>query len=302
MEVALALYGAIESGGHKFVCLIAEDKDTILEKKVFLTKKPKETILEVVNFFRQFGNLQSLGIASFGPIDLNQNSQNYGVLTTTPKTLWQGIDLRKEINSRLRIPVYIDTDVNSAALAEHLWGSANDVSNLVYITVGTGIGAGIICNDKLIKGFSHTEFGHIRIPHDLKEDSFLGVCIFHGNCLEGLASAPAINKRCELEEGRIPPPEHQVWSLVAKYLSFAVNNLIFTTAPEKIILGGGVMKNKKLITLIRQNVYDLLNSYVEYDPIKFDLENYIVHPKLGDEAGVLGALAIAMGLNFEINQ
>ena len=300
MEVFLGLYGAIESGGHKFVCLIAEDKDTILEKKIFSTKEPKKTILEVVNFFRQFEDLQSLGIASFGPIDLNKNSLNYGVLTTTPKTLWQGIDLRKEINSSLGIPVYIDTDVNSAALAEHLWGSATDVSNLAYITVGTGIGAGIICNDKLIKGFSHTEFGHIRIPHDFKEDSFLGICIYHGNCLEGLASAPAINRRCGLEEGQIPSSDHQVWSLVAKYLSLAVNNLIFTTAPEKIILGGGVMKNQKLIKLIRQNVSDLLNSYVEYDPIKVDLENYIVHPKLGDQAGVLGALAIAMGLYSEI--
>ena len=301
MEVILGLYGAIESGGHKFVCLIAKDKDTILEEKVFLTKKPKETIFELINFFRQFENLQSLGIASFGPIDLNKKSSNYGVLTTTPKTLWQGIDLRKEINLSLGIPVYIDTDVNSAALAEYLWGSAIDVRNLVYITVGTGIGAGIICNDKLIKGFSHTEFGHIRIPHDYKEDPFPGICIYHRNCLEGLASAPAINKRCGLKEDQVAPLDHKVWYLIAKYLSMAVNDLIFTVAPEKIILGGGVMKNNKLIQLIRQNVSDLLNSYVEYDPIKFDIENYIVSPKLGDKSGVLGALAIAMGLYSDIN-
>ena len=295
------LYGAIESGGHKFVCLIAKNKDTIIEEMVFSTKEPKETIFEVINFFRQYKDLQSLGIASFGPLDLNENSSSYGILTTTPKILWQGIDLRKEINMSLGIPVYIDTDVNSAALAEHLWGSGIDVSNLVYITVGTGIGAGIICNDKLIKGFSHTEFGHIRIPHDFKEDSFSGICIYHGNCLEGLASAPAINKRCGLKQGQVASPDHQVWNLVAKYLSLAVNNLIFTVAPEKIILGGGVMKNNKLITLIRKNVTNLLNSYVEYDPIKFDIENFIVSPKLGDKSGVLGALAIAMSLYSDIN-
>ncbi len=291
----MGIFGAIESGGHKFVCLIAKDQKTIIAEKIFLTRDPKSTISELIDFFRQFNNLESVGIASFGPLDLKENSSRYGVLTTTPKTLWQGIDLRREINESLGIPAYIDTDVNSAAIAEYLWGSAIGLRNLAYITVGTGIGAGIISNQKVVKGFSHTEFGHIRIPHDLKVDPFSGICIYHGNCLEGLASGPAINTRCGFPEGQIVPENHHVWGLIAKYLSLAINNLIFTTAPEKIILGGGVMKNQELIGLIRNDITKLLNLYVEFDLIKYDIENYIVPPKLGDKAGVLGALAIAMG-------
>ncbi len=289
------VYGGIEAGGTWFVCAVGTGPDAISAEVRFNTTTPIETINRAIDFFREQSSvvpLAAIGIGSFGIVDINRQSPTYGHIMTTPKHGWGNTDFAGMVNKALSIPVYVDTDVNLAALAEHRWGIAKDVETFIYLTVGTGIGGGGMVNGQLMHGLIHPEMGHIRIPHDWNRDPFPGNCSFHEDCLEGLASAPALQRRWEQLPETLPP-EHQAWHLEADYLSLGLVNFICTLSPQRIILGGGVMKQIQLFPMVRERVQHLLNKYVAVPSIISDIDNYIAASSLGNRTGVLGAIALA---------
>ena len=293
------LCGAVEAGGTKFVCLIGTGAADMREQARFSTLSPEVTLRETLDSFRnaaaRHGPLDAIGIASFGPIDLRLDSPTYGYITSTPKPGWANVDIAGTIRDALAVPVGFDTDVNAAALAEWRWGSAQGLDTFIYLTIGTGIGGGGLVNGRLLHGLVHPEMGHVRIPHDLDEDPFAGVCPFHGDCLEGLASGPAMNARW-LQPAEQLPDDHPGWALEARYLALALVNFICALSPERIVIGGGVMSKTLLYPLIRSQVLALVNNYVRAPQILEGMDNYIVPPWLGGHAGVLGALALAQQL------
>jgi fructokinase len=289
------IYGGIEAGGTKFVVAAGTGPGNILAKEQYPTTTPEETLGKCIKFFRETGKkypLAAIGVASFGPLDLDKKSAAYGSIPATPKPGWAGANFLKTIREGLNLPAALDTDVNGAALGEWRWGAAQGLDTFIYLTIGTGIGGGGLSNGKLMHGLTHPEMGHILIPHDFDKDPFPGVCPFHGACFEGLACGPAIAKRW----GKAPdslPPDHEAWQLEAEYLARGVMNLILTLSPQKIILGGGIMKVPGLLESVQQKVVSLLNNYVHVAAITERINDYIVAPKLGDMAGVIGAIALA---------
>jgi len=287
------LYGGIEAGGTKFLCAVGTGPDDLRAEARIPTTTPDETIGQAIAFFQEHAeSLAAIGIGSFGPLDPNPASSTYGHITTTPKPGWANTDLAGQIGRALDIPVRLDTDVNVAALGEHRWGAAQGLDTFIYLTVGTGIGGGGMVNGRLMHGLVHPEMGHVRIPHDPRSDPYPGSCPYHDDCLEGLASAPAIEKRW----GHPPealPADHPAWALEARYLALGVVNFICTLSPQRVIIGGGVMKRSGLIALVRQNVQQLLNDYVQAPAIREGIDNYITLPNLGQRAGLLGAIALA---------
>ena len=283
----MKFYGAIEAGGTKFVCAVSDEQLNLIECIKFSTTTPDETLNLVFDFFDSY-NLISVGIGAFGPIDINPKSPTYGYITSTPKLDWQNYDFLGTFKNRYKIPVGFTTDVNAAALGEQRLGAAKGLDSCVYLTVGTGIGGGVVVNGEILVGHSHPEMGHIlvRIHPDEK---FEGLCPFHNNCLEGLAAGPAIEKRTGVK-GYELPIDHPVWQIEAYYLAQAIMNYILILSPEKIILGGGIMKQRQLFPLIRQELANLLNDYV----LISDLKNYIVPPFLEDNAGITGCLLLAI--------
>ena len=287
-----ALYGGIEAGGTKFVCAVGSGPQDLREIIRIPTTTPSETIGHVIDFFSRHKGLSAIGIAAFGPVDLYLNSPTYGYITSTPKPGWAFTDLAGIVRRTLKVHVGFDTDVNGAALGEHRWGAAEGLDNFIYLTIGTGIGGGGMINGKLIHGLVHPEMGHIRIPHDRQADPYRGHCPFHEDCFEGLAGGLALEERWG-QPAELLPANHPAWMLEAHYISLALNNYICTLSPQKVILGGGVMERPQLFPLVRLNVQQLLNSYVHVKEIEKDIENFIVPPKLGKQAGVLGAIALA---------
>jgi fructokinase len=289
------IYGGIEAGGTKFVVAVGSGPDNILAKEHFPTASPAETLGKCIEFFRKTGKkypLAGIGIASFGPLDLDKKSPACGSIPATPKPGWAGTNFIKTIGEGLRLPVFLDTDVNGAALGEWRWGAAQGLDTFIYLTIGTGIGGGGMVNGKLMHGLTHPEMGHILIPHDLNKDPFPGVCPFHADCFEGLACGPAIAKRW----GKSPellPPDHEAWQIEADYIGRGVTNFILTLAPQKVVIGGGIMKVPGLLDGVRRRVVNLLNNYVHAPAITERIDSYIVAPALGDMAGVLGAIALA---------
>ena len=292
----MILLGGIEAGGTKVICIVGTGPKNIIAEATFDTITPKITITQVVDFFIQqrqrIGHLKAIGIGSFGPLDLNPDSSTFGYITTTPKPDWGQFDFLGIIKENLDVPVGIDTDVNVAALAEKQWGAAKGLDTFIYLTVGTGVGGGGMINGRLMHGLLHPEMGHIVVPHDTTEDPFPGICAFHGDCLEGLASGPAIEERWG-KKGDELGDNHPAWSLEAKYLAFGLANYIYSISPQRIIMGGGVMRQKQLFPLIRKKVLNILNAYVKVPEILEHIDDYIVPPLLGSKAGVLGALALA---------
>lgn len=303
-----SLYGGIEAGGTKFVCAVASGPDDVRAEVQFATTIPTETIEKAIRFFQgqvegDAQELDAIGIASFGPVDPNPASPAYGFITTTPKAGWANSDFAGAVQRALELPVGFDTDVNGAALGEHRWGAAQGLDTFVYLTIGTGIGGGGMVGGKLMHGLIHPEMGHVRLPHDLAVpgsgqrgpyvDPFPGICPYHGDCLEGLACGPALEARW----GQAPetlPADHPAWSLQARYLALAVVNLICTLSPQRVIMGGGVMKQRHLFPRIRAEVVALLNGYVQAPEILDCIDQYIVPPALGSRAGVMGAIALAV--------
>jgi fructokinase len=289
------LFGGIEAGGTKFVCAIGSNPKNLSNPIRIATSTPEETITSIIKYFREQNRkeeITAIGIGSFGPLDLRKDSPTYGYITSTPKNKWQNIDFYGKIKKAFNIPVGFDTDVNAAALGEHQWGAAQDVSDFIYITIGTGIGGGGIINGDFLHGLLHPEMGHIFLPHDKSSDPYEGKCPFHKNCFEGLASGEAIKDRWG-REGEKLGEDHPAWVLEAEYISLAVVNYICTLSPERIILGGGVLKQTQLLTRIHRRVIQLLNNYIQAPEIMDNIDKYIVLPELGDKAGVLGAIALA---------
>jgi fructokinase len=290
----MACFGGIEAGGTKFVCGVGTGPND-LEKAQFPTTTPEETVQRACDFFRQ-RRVDRLGVASFGPVDLCPASPTFGHITSTPKTGWRNFDIVGQLRRALGTDVAFDTDVNGAVLAEVRWGAARGLTDALYLTVGTGIGGGAIVGGQLLHGLVHPEMGHVRIPHDRQADPFDGCCPYHGDCLEGLASGTAMAARWGTH-GRQLPAGHPAWDLEAHYLALGLMNWVCTLSPKRIILGGGVMHHTGLLPLVRQKLLHLLNGYVCAPELLQDIDTYVVAPQLGDDAGVLGAIALAASGN-----
>jgi fructokinase len=286
------MLGAIEAGGTKFVCGIGTGPED-LEAIQMPTTTPGLTLAEAVRFFQDAKTpIRAVGIGSFGPVDLHPTSATFGYITSTPKAGWRDCDLAGVISRSLLVPVGFDTDVNAAALGEWRWGAAAGLTDFIYLTIGTGIGGGAVVNGSLLHGLMHPEMGHIRIPHDRALDPFPGNCPFHGDCLEGLASGPAMQARWGVPPDSLQP-DHQAWILEAHYLALGLVSWICTLSPQRIIMGGGVMQHPGLFISIREEVVSLLGGYIQARELIELIDQYIVLPKLGSRSGILGALVLA---------
>ena len=289
------LYGALEGGGTKFVCAVGSSPEHILEEVRFPTTSPAETISRAVAFFQKF-KLTAIGLAPFGPVDLDPASLAYGSITGTPKPGWSNTAILGEFRKVLDIPAVFDTDVNASAFGEWYWVPTNKaLESLVYFTIGTGIGSGNIVNGQLIHGLTHPEAGHMRLPHDHKKDPFPGICPFHGDCFEGMASGPALARHWRMP-AELLPDDHPAWDLEATYIATALANTIYMLSPQRIVLGGGVMQRLLLLPLIRRKVREILNDYIQSPVFTGTLEEYIVTPALGKRSGILGAMALAKNI------
>jgi fructokinase len=280
-------YGGVEAGGTKWVCGIGTGPDDLHALATFPTTTPAETLERAAQFFKQNGGVSAVGVGSFGPLDLR-----HGRITTTPKPGWTDTDVVSALHGALGIPVAFDTDVNAAALGEQRWGAAMGLDTFCYFTVGTGIGGGVMAGGRLVHGLLHPEVGHMLIPHDRTRDPFAGVCPFHGDCFEGLASGGALRRRWG-KPGEELGDRSEVWELEAEYLALGVVNVICVMSPQRVILGGGVMKQPSLLPLVRTRTRELLAGYVAAPELSDELDDYIVAPALGDRAGVLGAIELA---------
>lgn len=280
----MTVYGGIETGGSKWECAVGTGPDDLRATTTVATSTPAETIEQVIAFFDREGPVAAVGIGSFGPIDPRPESPTWGYITSTPKPGWAHTDVAPEIGRRLEVPVAFDTDVNAAALGEYRWGAARGLDTFSYITVGTGIGGGGMAGGRLLHGLVHPEVGHLRIPHNRDRDPFDGVCPFHGDCLEGLASGRAIEARW----GRRPEEldgDEQAWELEAHYLALGLVSVISVLSPQRILLGGGVMRQPVLLPLVQHEVKQLMNGYQQ--------AGTIMSPALAPRSGVLGAIALA---------
>lgn len=290
------LYGGIEAGGTKFVCSVAGGPGNVVEEIRFPTTTPEETLGKAIQFFKPYieaGRVNTIGVGCFGPLDLNVKSPTYGYITATPKPHWSNADVRGTLQQALGVDIAFDMDVNAAAIGEATWGASRGFDPSLYITIGTGVGGGYLFNGKPLIGMLNLEMGHVRIPHDRGRDPFAGCCPFHGDCLEGLVSGPAVEKRLGIT-GAVVPEEEPFWDIEAEYIASALMNYILTLSPEKIILGGGVMQREFLFAKVRRRVRELLNGYVSSPSVLEDIDRYIVPPALGNQSGSLGAIAMAM--------
>jgi fructokinase len=289
----LSTLGCIEAGGTKFVCGVGTGPDD-LELTTVPTTTPDATIKSVVAYLRERSGtrLSAVGIGAFGPIDLRPDSPTFGYVTSTPKPGWQNFNLAGKIAVALDVPVGFDTDVNAAAAGEARWGAGRGIANFIYLTVGTGIGGGAIVNGEVIHGLLHPEMGHIRIPHDFAADPYPGGCPYHGDCLEGLASGPAMTARWGKPAHELPM-DHPGWKLESHYLALGLATWVCTLSPERIILGGGVMQRSELFPMLRHDLIELLNGYIQVPALLEEIDQYVVPPQLGKRAGVLGAMVLA---------
>ncbi len=290
----MSAFGGIESGGSKWNLAIATAPGEPTASATIPTTTPAETIDRAAAFFEREGPVEAIGIGSFGPVDTNVDSTTWGYVTTTPKPGWAHTDVGGRIARRLSVPVAFDTDVNAAALGEHCLGAARGLDTFCYITVGTGVGGGGLANGRLMHGLLHPELGHMRIPHDRVRDPFDGACPYHGDCLEGLASGEAIRQRWGLSADQLD--DDAAWELEAEYLALGIVNVVCMLSPQRVVIGGGVMKQPVLLPLTRRRVRQLLAGYVDVPQLLEGVDDYIVPPSLGDRAGVVGALELARRL------
>jgi fructokinase len=280
------IFGGIEAGGTKWVCAKGTGPDDLRELATFPTTTPAETIERAISFFAPHGGepVAAIGVGSFGPVDLRRDSPGWGSITSTPKPGWQNTDVIGLLAEALDAPLAFDTDVNAAALGEHRWGAAQDVDTFCYITVGTGIGGGVMAGGKLVHGLIHPEFGHLRIPHDVDADPFPGSCPYHGDCWEGLASGTAVEARWGAPAAEIRDPA--AWALEARYLALGLVAVISILSPQRIIIGGGVSHVPNILPQVQEEIVALMDGYLERTAL-------VTLPALGSHAGVLGAIALA---------
>jgi fructokinase len=278
--------GGIEAGGTKFICAVGDEHGNVTERIQFPTTTPGETMKQVIDFFKKF-TLKAIGVGSFGPIDINPASPTYGYITTSPKKKWRNFPMVRTLQEALSVPVGFHTDVNAAALGESAFGAAKGLDSCLYITVGTGIGAGAVISGKLLQGFSHPEMGHLLLRRH-PDDPYTGKCPYHADCFEGLASGPAIEERWG-KKGSELTGNPEVWELEAYYIAQALMHYILILAPQKIILGGGVMNQKQLFPSIYAKLEKMLNQYLSFPS---PLNRYIVPPGLGEDSGIIGSLLL----------
>lgn len=292
------LFGALEAGGTKMVCAIGNENGEILEQKSIPTTTPEETMPAILEYFKD-KEIASIGIACFGPIDLNKNSETYGYITSTPKIPWRNYNIVGAVKDALKIPVGFDTDVNGSLLGEVTWGCAKGLTDAVYFTIGTGVGAGIMTNGKTLHGMLHPEAGHVKmVPRS--GDTYKGKCPYHGTCFEGMAAGPAIEERWGAKAVQLADRE-EVWDLESYYIAQALMGIVLTLSPQKIILGGGVMHQKQLFSMIREKMLKELNGYIQAKELT-DIDNYIVPASLNDDQGIMGCIKLAMNSLEEENK
>lgn len=282
--------GALEAGGTKMVCAIGDENGKIFERVSMPTETPKITIPRLIAWFAD-KQIEALGIGCFGPIDLNRSSETYGYITTTPKLAWANYDIVGAFKAALGVPVGFDTDVNGSALGEATWGITRGLDNSIYITIGTGVGVGVISNGKLLHGMLHPEGGHILLKKH-QDDTYEGNCPYHKTCLEGLAAGPAIEARWG-KKGVELAGRREVWELEAYYIGQALADYIVMLSPQRIVLGGGVMHQEHMLPLVREELKRQLNGYIQTKELE-DLESYVVLPSLNDNQGIIGALKLAL--------
>jgi len=285
----MARYGGLETGGTWCVAAVGRGPDDLDALERFPTTTPGETVGRCADFFKRNGPIERLGIGSFGPVDVDPASPTWGNVTTTPKPGWAHTPVAKPLAQGLGIGVVFDTDVNAAALGEYRWGAGQGSDPFVYVTVGTGIGGGVVSSGRPVHGLMHPELGHVRIPHDLQRDPYGGSCPYHGDCFEGLACGPAIQQRWGVPGGELPD-DHPAWALEADYLASGMVALACILSPHKIVLSGGVGRRPGMPEAVATRLEELLADYMP--------SPQIVAPVLGDRAGVLGALALAMSTAY----
>ncbi len=279
--------GALEAGGTKMVLGVFDDEGRLLEKTKIPTRSPDKTMPEMIEFFKAQG-IEKLGIGTFGPVDLRAQSPDYGTITATPKLDWRNYPILREFRNALGIPVNIDTDVNAAAFAECRMGAARGCGNAVYVTVGTGIGAGVVIAGRCVHGLMHPEVGHMLLYPHPNDPLPRGVCAYHDRCLEGLASGPALAKRAGQNPENLPDDD-PMFTLEAGYLAQMCVNLIMVLSPEKIIIGGGVLQRGYLLDLVRKETVRMLGGYIPVPEITARIDSYIVLPELYPISGLIGA-------------
>jgi fructokinase len=286
------IYGGVETGGTWCVCALGTGPDDVRECEEFPTTGPAETLDRIVSFFRSHPAPAAVGIGAFGPLDADPSSATWGHVTTTPKPGWQHTAVAPAIRERLGTPVAFDTDVAAAALAEHRWGAGRGLPSGCYLTVGTGIGAGLVIDGQPLRGLVHPEAGHLRVPHDWAQDPFAGVCPVHGDCWEGLASGEAIGRRWGTKAAELAD-DHQAWKLEAGYLALGILAIVSVASPHRVVVGGGVMQQPTLLPMVRERLRELVGGYLDTPLLGERIDEYLVAPVLGDRAGVLGGIALA---------
>jgi len=284
--------GALEAGGTKMVCAIGDELGNVIERASFPTRVPEETMPDIINYFKD-KDIEALGVSSFGPLNLDENDPNYGDITMTPKPGWSNYPLLRELKKALNVPVGIDTDVNGAALAEATLGAGKGLDSLVYYTIGTGVGGGAVVEGKLLHGLVHPEMGHMLLRPREDDPTPHGFCPYHDGCLEGMANGPAIEKRWGVSAKELPE-DHIAWDIEAEYLAQMCVNTALILSPKKIVLGGGVMHQLHLFPKVHKRTMELMNNYVQHKALLENIEDYIVPPALGDNAGAAGSLLLAV--------
>lgn len=284
------MYGAIEAGGTKFVCAVVDNDKKIIEKATFDTLEPSKTLKNVIEFL---GNhkIEGIGIGTFGPVDIDKSSKTYGMILNTPKVKWRNFSFYDNLKEHFDVPINIDTDVNAAALGEYRIGAGRGKKSVLYITIGTGVGAGFVFEGKTLQGLSHPEMGHILIRQH-KNDKFEGNCPTHKNCLEGLVSGPSIEARYGVK-GHLLEPNHIIWDFIADYIGQALMNYCLILSPEIILIGGGVSQQQQLFDKIRYAFKRYMNDYIQHPVLQTDLSDYIRYPELGQLAGLYGSIELA---------
>ncbi len=284
------IYGALEAGGTKMVCALGDENGNIKEQVSIPTTVPEETLPKIADYFRD-KDIKALGIACFGPVDLNKESPTYGYITSTPKTPWMNCDIVGYLKKELNVPIGFDTDVNGSLLGEVTYGDSKGLSDVVYYTIGTGVGAGVMSNGKLLHGMLHPEAGHM-IMERVKDDTYKGRCPFHHTCFEGMASGPAIEERWGKKAVELSDRD-EVWEIEADYIAQALVNTVCMLSPKRIILGGGVMHQMQLFELVRKKLKEKLNDYIKAPEIR-DMDNYVVPASLHDDQGIMGCIKLAI--------
>jgi fructokinase len=286
------IFGGVETGGTWVVCALGTGPEDIVEQETFATAEPEPTLERIVAFFERGSRPAAIGVGSFGPVDLDPRSETWGHVTSTPKPGWPHTPVAPVLRDRLGVPVVFDTDVTAAAIGEHRWGAATGVDSVCYLTIGTGIGAGLLIGGRPVHGLIHPEVGHLRIPHDRERDPFTGNCPRHGDCWEGLAAGGAIAARWDANPRELPD-DHPAWALEAEYVALGLLAIVLVASPQRVVAGGGVLERPGVLAAARARLIELNAGYLETPLLGAEIDRYVVAPALGDRAGVLGAIALA---------